>query len=450
MSTVIKLRKGLNIKLAGKAEKILLPEVPMARYGVRFADFPGLVARLEVQEGDRVMAGSVLFHDKSFPEIKYVSPVPGVVREVIRGEKRVLTEVVIDQDGTDKIDFGAADPLSLSREEVKEKLLKSGLWPVLRQRPYHIVARPSETPRDVFISAFDSAPLAPDLDFVMTNTHGGFLQAGINALTRLTDGKVHISQEAEGTRVAEMKNLQNVEFHRFSGPHPAGNVGVQIHHIAPVSKGEVVWTVDLQDVVAIGRLFSTGFHDREKIIALAGPAAQHRKYYRIRPGASVSGILKGNLGEGNLRIISGNVLTGKKISPEGSFGFYDNMVTVIPEGDYHEFFGWATPGLKKFSYWRTFVSKLLPAREYRMDTNMHGGHRAFVVTGHYENVLPMDIYPVHLLKAILAGDVELMENLGIYEVAEEDFALCEYIDPSKTEIQEIIRSGISLMIKEMN
>lgn len=450
MSTVIKLRKGLNIKLAGKAEKILLPEVPMARYGVRFADFPGLVARLEVQEGDRVMAGSVLFHDKSFPEIKYVSPVPGVVREVIRGEKRVLTEVVIDQDGTDKIDFGAADPLSLSREEVKEKLLESGLWPVLRQRPYHIVARPSETPRDVFISAFDSAPLAPDLDFVMTNTHGGFLQAGINALTRLTDGKVHISQEAEGTRVAEMKNLQNVEFHRFSGPHPAGNVGVQIHHIAPVSKGEVVWTVDLQDVVAIGRLFSTGFHDREKIIALAGPAAQHRKYYRIRPGASVSGILKGNLGEGNLRIISGNVLTGKKISPEGSFGFYDNMVTVIPEGDYHEFFGWATPGLKKFSYWRTFVSKLLPAREYMMDTNMHGGHRAFVVTGHYENVLPMDIYPVHLLKAILAGDVELMENLGIYEVAEEDFALCEYIDPSKTEIQEIIRSGISLMIKEMN
>lgn len=450
MSTVIKLRKGLNIKLAGKAEKILLPEVPMARYGVRFADFPGLVARLEVQEGDRVMAGSVLFHDKSFPEIKYVSPVSGVVREVIRGEKRVLTEVVIDQDGTDKIDFGAADPLSLSREEVKEKLLKSGLWPVLRQRPYHIVARPSETPRDVFISAFDTAPLAPDLDFVMTNTHGSFLQAGINALTRLTDGKVHISQEAEGTRVAEMKNLQNVEFHRFSGPHPAGNVGVQIHHIAPVSKGEVVWTVDLQDVVAIGRLFSTGFHDREKIIALAGPAAQHRKYYRIRPGASVSGILKGNLGEGNLRIISGNVLTGKKISPEGSFGFYDNMVTVIPEGDYHEFFGWATPGLNKFSYWRTFVSKLLPAREYRMDTNMHGGHRAFVVTGHYENVLPMDIYPVHLLKAILAGDVELMENLGIYEVAEEDFALCEYIDPSKTEIQEIIRSGISLMIKEMN
>ncbi len=450
MSTLIRLRKGLNIKLAGKAEKILLPEVAVTRYGVRFADFPGLVARLEVQEGDRVMAGSVLFHDKAFPEIKFVSPVSGVVKEIIRGEKRALIEVVIEQQGNERIDFGPADPLGITREQVTEKLLKSGLWPVLRQRPYHIVARPGTVPRDIFISAFDTAPLAPDLDFAMANVHGGHLQAGINALTRLTDGKIHISQDAEGSRVAELKNLKNVEFHRFSGPHPAGNVGVQIHHIAPVSKGEVVWTLDLQDVVAIGKLFGTGFHDREKVIALAGPGAQHRKYHRIRPGASVSGVLKGNLGEGNLRIISGNVLTGKKISPDGSFGFYDNMVTVIPEGDYHEFFGWAAPGLKKFSYWRTFLSKLVPGREYELDTNLHGGHRAFVVTGHYENVLPMDIYPVHLLKAIMAGDIELMENLGIYEVAEEDFALCEYIDPSKTEIQELIRSGINMMIKEMN
>lgn len=450
MPTVIKLRKGLNIRLAGKAEKILLPEVTVTRFGVRFADFPGLVARLEVQEGDRVMAGSVLFHDKAFPEIKYVSPVSGVVREIIRGDKRVLVEVVIEQEGSGKIDFGAADPLKLSREEVTTKLLQSGMWPVLRQRPYHIVARPGAVPRDIFISAFDTAPLAPDLDFALTNTHGGHLQAGINALSGLTTGKIHISQEAGGSLAAEMKNLKNVVFHQFSGPHPAGNPGIQIHHIAPVSKGEVVWTVDLQDVVAIGRLFDTGFYDRERIIALAGPGAQHRKYHRIKPGASVSGILKGNLAEGNWRIISGNVLTGKKIGPDGSFGFYDNMVTVIPEGDYSEFFGWADPGLKKFSYWRTFISKLIPRREYVMDTNLHGGHRAFVVSGHYENVLPMDIYPVHLLKAIIAGDVELMENLGIYEVAEEDFALCEYIDPSKTEIQEIIRSGISLMIKEMN
>lgn len=450
MSTPIRLRKGLNIRLAGRAEKILLPEVAVTRFGVRFADFPALAARLEVQEGSPVKAGSVLFHDKAFPDIKYVSPVSGVVREIIRGEKRVLTEVVIEQEGNARIDFGSADPLRLTREEVRAKLLSSGMWPVLRQRPYHIVARPDALPKAVFISAFDTAPLAPDLDFVLGNIHGNHMQTGINVLSRLTDGKIHISLEAGGTRVAELKNLSNVEFHRFSGPHPAGNAGVQIHHIDPVAKGEVVWTVDIQDVVALGRLFDTGFHDRERIIALAGAGVTYRKYHRIRPGASVSGILKSNLQPGDYRVISGNALTGKKITPEGSLGFYDNMVTVLPEGNRSEFLGWATPGLKKFSYWRTFLSKLLPSGEYDMNTNLHGGHRAFVVTGHYENVLPMDIYPVHLVKAILAGDIELMESLGIYEVAEEDFALCEYIDPSKTEIQEIIRSGINLMMKEMN
>ena len=450
MSTLIRLRKGLDIKLAGRAEKILLPETAVTRFGIRFADFPALVARLDVEEGTAVKAGSVLFHDKMFPEIKFVSPVSGVVREIIRGEKRLLTEVVIEQQGSEKIDFGVADPLKLTREEVTAKLLDSGMWPVLRQRPYHIIARPGITPRAVFISAFDTAPLAPDFDYVMANTHGDYLQTGINVLSRLTDGKIHMSMEAGGTRVAEINNLKGVEFHRFSGPHPAGNVGVQIHHIEPVSKGEVVWTVDLQDVVAIGRLFYTGFHDRERIIALAGPGVQVSRYHRIRPGASVSGIVKANLKDERQRIISGNVLTGKTISPDGSFGFYDNMVTVLPEGDHHELLGWASPGLRKFSYWRAFLSNMLPRKEYEMDTNLHGGLRAFVITGHYENVLPMDIYPVHLLKAIMAGEIELMENLGIYEVAEEDFALCEYIDPSKTEIQELIRSGINMMIKEMN
>lgn len=450
MPKVIRLRKGLNIKLAGKAEKILLPEMAVNRYGIRFADFPGLAARLEINEGSTVSAGSPLFHDKAFPEIKYVSPVSGVVKEIIRGEKRQLAEIVIEQLGSDRIDFGTADPLKLTREEVMAKVMNAGLWPVLRQRPYNIVARPGNVPKAIFISMFDTAPLAPDLDFVMTNIHGGFLQTGINVLSRLTEGKIHISLEADGTRVAELKSLENVEFHYFAGPHPAGNVGVQIHHIDPVGKGEVVWSTDIQDVASLGRLFSTGFHDREKVIALAGPGVLHPKYHRVKPGASVSGILKSNLSNDHQRVISGNVLTGKKISPDGSFGFYDDMVTVLPEGDHSELLGWASPGFTKYSYWRTFLSKLFPKKEYVLDTNIHGGERAFVVTGHYENVLPMDIYPVHLLKAILSEDIELMENLGIYEVAEEDFALCEYIDPSKTEIQEIIRKGINLMIKEMN
>ena len=450
MSEIIRLRKGLNIRIAGKAEKILLPEVSVTRYGVRFADFPGLTARLEVKEGSLVKAGSVLFHDKAFPEIKYVSPVSGEVKEIVRGDKRLLTEIVIEQQGSEKIDFGAADPLKLSREEVTEKIMNSGLWPLLRQRPYHIVAHPGRVPKAIFISAFDTAPLAPDIDFILANTRGGHMQAGINALSRLTDGKIHISFDYEGSRVGEMKNLKGAEYHYFKGPHPAGNVGVQIHHIDPVSKGEVVWTIDIQDVVALGRLFDTGFHDRERIIALTGTGALHRKYHRTRPGASVSAILKGNLKDDHQRVISGNVLTGKKISRDGSFGFYDNMVTVLPEGDHSEFFGWASPGFTKYSYWRTFLSKLIPNKEYDLDTNLHGGRRAFVVTGHYENVLPMDIYPVHLVKAILSEDIDLMENLGIYEVAEEDFALCEYIDPSKSEIQELIRHGINLMIKEMN
>ena len=450
MSALIRLRKGLNIKLAGKAEKILLPEVAVTRFGVRFADFPGLIAKLEVKEGSPVKAGTVLFHDKAFPEIKYVSPVSGEVKEIVRGDKRLLIEIVIEQHGIEKVDFGAADPLKLTREEVTAKIMESGLWPVLRQRPYHIVARPGRVPKAIFISGFDTAPLAPDIDFVMANTHGNFMQAGINVLSRLTDGKIHISFESEGSRVGEMKTLKGVELHNFKGPHPSGNVGVQIHHIDPVSKGEVVWTIDIQDVVALGRLFSTGFHDRERIIALAGTGVLHRKYHRIRPGASVSGILKSNLKDEHHRVISGNVLTGKKITPDGSFGFYDNMVTVLPEGDHREFFGWASAGYTKFSYWRTFLSALVPKREYDLNTGIHGGQRAFVVTGHYENVLPMDIYPVQLIKAIMAQEVELMESLGIYEVAEEDFALCEYIDPSKTDIQDIIRQGINLMIKEMN
>jgi Na+-transporting NADH:ubiquinone oxidoreductase subunit A len=450
MSALIRLRKGLNIKLAGKAEKILLPEVDVTRFGVRFDDFPGLTAKLEVKEESPVKAGSVLFHDKAFPEIKYVSPVSGTVKEIVRGEKRLLTEIVIEQQGREKIDFGAADPLKLSREEVTAKIMESGLWPVLRQRPYHIVARPGKVPKAIFISAFDTAPLAPDIDFIMANTHGSFMQTGIDALSRLTDGKIHISFESEGSRVGEMKTLRGVEVHNFKGPHPAGNVGIQIHHIDPVSKGEVVWTIDIQDVVALGRLFNTGFHDRERIIALAGTGVLYRKYHRIRPGASVSAILKSNLKNENCRVISGNVLTGKKITADGSFGFYDNMVTVLPEGDHREFFGWASPGYTKFSYWKTFLSRVLPKKEYDLDTNMNGGRRAFVVTGHYENVLPMDIYPVQLIKAIMAQEIELMENLGIYEVAEEDFALCEYIDPSKTDFQDILRQGIDLMIKEMN
>lgn len=450
MSSVIKLKKGLDIRLKGTAEKILMSEVPVNCFCVRPADFPGLIPKLEIKEGERVSAGTTLFHDKRYPAVKYTSPVSGKVLEVVRGDKRVILGVKIEQEGRDKLDFEAADPLTLSRREVIDKILVSGLWPVLRQRPYHIVADPEKMPKAIFLSAFNTAPLSADMEFVLSNAPVKYIQTGINALSKLTEGKIHLSFNSGGIRIAELNNLRGVERHFFSGPHPAGNAGIQIHHIDPVSKGEVAWYLNLQDLIAIGKLFSEGVYDHERIIAVAGSGVLKPKYYRSRAGASLTPLLSSNINNNNVRVVSGNVLTGSDVGVGGFLGYYDDLITVIPEGNYNEMFGWISPGLRKFSFWKTFMSKLFPAKEYALDTNYHGGNRPFVVTGHYERVFPMDIYPIHLLKAIMAEDVELMEKLGIYEVAEEDFALCEYIDPSKTEMQEIIRKGINLMIKEMN
>lgn len=450
MSEIIRIKKGLNIRLKGAAEKILAPEVQASRYGVRPVDFPGVVPRLAVKPDDLVKTGSVLFTDKFNPEIRFTSPVSGRVVDIVRGERRRLMEIVIEVSGNDFVDFGKADPAALTADAVKEKLLASGLWPSIRQRPYHIIARPSAIPKSVFISGLDTSPLAPDYDFVMHNSDAGEFQKGVDALGKLTAGKVNLVLDGSNVTGSVMKGIHGVKIHYIKGPHPAGNPGVQIHHIDPVNKGESVWYVNLQDVLAIGRLFIEGIYRHDRIIALAGSEVAKPGYHRIRSGASVSGILRGNLKGDAVRCISGNVLTGTAIAETGFLGYYDNMVTVIPEGKYHEFFGWMTPGFNKFSFSASFGSALIPKKEYVLDTNMHGGERAFVITGLYEKVLPMDIYPMQLLKAILVEDIDMMEKLGIYEVAEEDFALCEYVCPSKIEIQSIIRKGIDVMIREMS
>jgi len=450
MSSVIKIRKGLNIKLGGRAEKIIMPERQVSRYCIKPTDFQGLTPKLEVSEGDFVQEGQSLFYDKKRPEIRFTSPVCGKVTAIIRGDKRALLGVQVDKEGSERINFEAADPETLSREQVKEKILASGLWPAIRQRPYNIIADPTVVPKSVFVSAFNTAPLSGDIDFIMSNMHGKHFQTGINCLAKLTDGKIHISFEEDGSRAEELKNVSGVERHFFSGPHPAGNPGVHIHLIDPVSKGDTVWVINIQDVSALGKLFDEGVYSPERIIALAGPSVIKPGYYRTLAGASLATIVADNIKGDDNRIISGNVLTGTTEGKTGSLGFYDDMITVIPEGRYNEFFGWLSPGFGKFSFWRAFLGKISPRKEYVLDTNLHGGVRPFVLSGQYEKVFPMDIYPIHLLKAILAEDIELMEKLGIYEVAEEDFALCEYIDPSKTEMQEIIRRGINLMIKEMN
>ncbi len=449
MSKVIKIKKGLNIKLKGSADKILSNTKLPDTFAIKPTDFPSLTPKLSVKPEDTVKAGEALFYDKYNPEIKFTSPVSGKVLAVNRGKRRRILNVVIQRD-KELIykDFGKHNPKEMSREDIKKIILDSGAWAFIIQRPYSIIADPKDNPKAIFISTFDTSPLAPDYDFISAEETDAF-QKGIDVLTKLTDGKVHISKHEEKSSNIFDKT-EGVEKHRFTGPHPAGNVGIQIHHISPINKGDIYWTINPVNVIIIGRLFQKGIFDASKIIALTGASVQKPQYYKTILGANLSE-LTGQQEEGtNNRYISGNVLTGTKIEKDGYLGFYDNQITIIPEGNHFEFLGWLNPGLNKYSFSSTFLSSVFPKKEYNIDTNYNGGERAFVVSGQYEKVLPMDILPVHLLKAILAEDIDKMEELGIYEVAEEDFALCEFICTSKIEVQEIIRKGINIMLKEMS
>jgi Na+-transporting NADH:ubiquinone oxidoreductase subunit A len=449
MSDVIKIRKGLDIKLSGEADK-QLTEVSPVLVALKPPDFNGVFPKLFVKEGNAVKAGTPVFFDKYRENIIFTSPVSGTIKEVFRGPKRKMLRIVIEPDGKMNYEtFGKGDPNDMSREQITEKLLKSGVWANIRQRPYSIIANPDDKPKSIFISAFDSSPLAPDYGFIVEKNRQAF-QTGLNALAKLTTGKIHLNVWAEETTSTVFMEAQNVQINRFSGPHPVGNVGIQIHHLDPVNKGEIVWYLNPQAVTTIGKLFMEGIHDASKIIALTGSETKKPEYLRVIGGTSLPPLIRGRVKGSNVRFISGNVLTGTKIEPEGYLGFYDNQLTVIPEGNYYEFLGWSMPRFDKFSFSRTFFSWLTPNKQYKLDTNLNGGHRAFVITGLYEKVFPMDIYPMQLLKAIMVKDIDLMEQLGIYEVDEEDFALCEFIDPSKTEMQAIVREGLDMIHKEMS
>jgi Na+-transporting NADH:ubiquinone oxidoreductase subunit A len=450
MSKVIKIKKGLNISMLGTAEKIIKKADQAEFYAVKPTDFIGIRPKLVVKVGDKVKAGSPIFYDKFQPEVQFTAPVSGEIVEINRGERRVILEIVIKADATIEYeDFQVENPKDLSREQIVEVLQKSGLWPSIRQRPYSTIANPEDNPKAIFISAFDSAPLAPDMDYITKDCVSCF-QNGINVLSKLTDGKIHLNINADYPAAETFTNAKGVEINKFIGPHPSGNVGIQINKIDPINKGDIVWYTYPQEIIAIGRLFETGIYDATKIVAFSGSEVKKPKYYKIINGASIKNIAQDNIKEGEQRYISGNVLTGSKIAKDGYVGYYDNQVTVIPEGKYYEFFGWALPGFKKHSASRTVFSWLIPGRKYKLDTNFHGGNRAYVMTGEYEKVFPMDIYPVQLIKSILIEDIDKMEQLGIYEVDEEDFALCEYVCTSKTEVQSIIRTGLDLMRKEMS
>jgi Na+-transporting NADH:ubiquinone oxidoreductase subunit A len=450
MSKVFKIKRGLNIPLKGKAEKVIKKASDSQYYAVKPIDFHGMRTKLVSKVGDKVKVGTPLFYNKLQPGVQFTSPVSGEVVSVNRGERRKILEVVIENDQKfDYEDFGAQDPSQLERDHIIEKMLQSGLWPVIRQRPYSTVANPEDKPKSIFISAFDSAPLAPDYDLIVKGEDQNF-QKGIDALKKLTEGTIHLNVNADYPPSEVFTKAKGVQLNHFTGPHPSGNVGVQINKLDPINQGDIIWYVYPQDVIAIGRLFDKGIYDVSKVIALTGSEVKKPLYYRFVKGASIKNIVDGNVKDGELRYISGNVLTGKKINSEGYLGYFDDQVTVIPEGKYYEFLGWAKPGFKKYSTSRSFWSWLQPSKRYRIDTNLKGGERAYVVSGEYEKVFPMDIYPVQLIKAILIEDIELMEKLGIYEVDEEDFALCEFICTSKTPVQSIVRKGLDLMREEMS
>ena len=448
MSNNIYLKKGLDLPINGAAaqntKKVIVPDV----VAVKPTDFRSLVPKLLVREGDKVLAGTPVLADKMSQNILFTSPVSGTVAEVVRGEKRKLLEVRIKADEKQEyVDFGVKKVSSLSAEQIKEALLAAGLWPALTQRPYGIIANPESKPKAIFVSAFSTAPLAADTEFVL-NGQIGHIQTAVDALGKMAGCKVHVCVNA--ANASSFSKLQNVVLHSVSGKHPAGNVGVQIHHISPVQKGEIVWTVSPVMLAAIGKLFDTGKYDVSRKIAVTGPKAVNPAYVEGYPGISIKDLKEFYDASENLRYISGDVLTGTNVGAEGFIGFFDNQVTILEEGDKYELLGWAKPfRTKLFSASRTYFSWLTPNKKYDMDTNLHGGPRAFVVNDTYGKVLPMDLYPVYLLKACLANDIDKMEKFGIYEVLEEDLALCEYVCPSKIYIQQIITDSIALMLKEM-
>ena len=450
MSNDIRIKKGLDIKLVGEAALTKSDAIKSNFYSVKPEDFHGLTPKLLVKTGAKVQAGEPIFYDKSNESVQFVSPVSGEVVEILRGEKRRILEIKIQADKTQTfLDHQKLEVESAKAEEIKAKLLASGCWPFIMQRPYDVIANPENTPKGIFVSAYASAPLAADYDFVLTGKKPE-LQAAVTALSKLTTGSIHVSVSKDSH--SPFTNLEDVVTHNVSGPHPSGNVGTLINKIDPINKGEVVWTVTPQDLVIIGELLLTGKFNAERIVALAGSGIKEPRYLVTKIGSEIATMVydRGIDKDANVRIISGTVLSGKEIKPDGYLGYYSNVVTVIPEGDDYEFFGWNKPVFDKVSTSRALTfSWMTPNKKFDLNTNTNGEHRAFVLTGTYEEVFPLDIFPMQILKACMYQDLDEMEALGMYEVAPEDFALTEFVCVSKQPHQKIIREGLDLMLKEI-
>ncbi len=450
MSKVVKLKKGLDLKVKGVPSSEVV-EIASETYAIKPTDFIGFKKpKVLVKPGDKVKAGTQLYFDKDLPAVKYTSPVSGEVVEVKRGAQRRLLGIVVKADGQNEFEefksFSVSDLGALSAEDAKQQILEAGLWANFIQRPYAVVAQPTDAPRSIFVSCFDSSPLSADYNLTLKGEDKNFA-TGIDVLKKLCkDIQLNINADSEVSSV--FTSAKGVQINKISGPHPAGNVGVQIHNIAPINKGEIVWTINPTAVAQIGKLFLEGKYDATRVIALAGPEVSSPKYIKTKTGANVAEIIAGNLASDHVRVVSGNVLVGEKIEKDGFVGYYANSVNVLKEGDDYKLFGSFAPSASRFSFSRALglLSFINGSKEFDVDTNLNGEHRPFVQSGEMEKVLPMDILPVYLMKAILAEDFDEMEALGIYEVAEEDLALCEVIDSSKTEVQSVIRKGIDLML----
>ena len=447
---IIRLKKGHDLAITGKPEKSVVNAGPPARLKIRPADFRGIKPKLMVKVGDHVKTGSPVFYSKASPDMFVTAPGSGRIMNIVVGERRVVREIVIDLDRAESFEefekFNEQSVVSLSPERIKQQLLRSGLWPVIRQRPFSSVANPEKQPKAVFISAMPTAPFSPDMDYVLDQDATGF-QMGLSILKRLTGATVHLVAGKKSSS-ALLAGAKDVVHHRFSGPHPAGNVGIHIHHIAPIrNRDDIVWYVSLQDVLRIGRLFLKGRLPVEKIVTVGGEPIEKKHYVKIRQGMMLKDVLWGNHIEQNARLISGDVLTGLKSSPEDPLGFYHETVSVIPENPGRDFIGWLRPGLHRYSVTNLFLSRLVNNRGAHLDTRMHGSPRVIIPFGNIESVLPMDILPTFLIKMIIARDIDEMEKLGIYECDPEDFALCTFVDASKMEVAEIIREGLEYVEK---
>lgn len=449
MANVIKIKKGLDINLVGRAPKVDVSTTMGSSFGVVPDNFHGLVPRLSVKVGDRVLAGSPVIYHKATPELVLTSPVSGEVVDIVRGAKRKILAVEIKADLTQEYaEFDVSKVAERSREELLSLLLRSGFFALIQQRPYGIIADPTVTPRDIFITACYTAPLMPDA-LELLGEDKKYLQLAADVLSKLTTGSVYL-----GKKKGDDLNLNGVNTYDIEGPHPAGNVGVLINHTRPINKGETVWTLSLSEMALIGRFLATGKVDYRRRIVLAGSRLSTPGYTGVISGALISDIINDKLDSRpeNKRIIDGDVLTGRQVIGEYKYlSPFSNIITVIPEGDdVHEMFGWAVPGFNKFSASRTYPSFLQGSRQYNIDARIRGGRRAIIVSGEYDRVFPMDIYPEQLIKAIIAFDIDRMEELGIYEVVPEDFAVCEFVCTSKLELQYIVRQGLDLLYKEMN